>query len=169
MIIRDDFTESLRRKFDKVATLNRVNDRDGEQYSEAEGDLNLGEVTEKSLSDHDIHEPSPSITQNKEDKDMSLAENGHIFKNSEFHCNVLSIRLKRIEGDLEQLKCTVEASNVNENTQLCKISACQSERAFLTNKLEDANITINDLRTKIMNLEQEKDCLTTALKLQQKD
>ena len=169
MIIRDDDTESLREKRDKFATLNRVNDRDGEQYSEAEGDLNLGEVTAKSSSDDDIHEPSPSITQNKEDKDMSLAENGHIFKNSECHCNVLSIQLKRIEGDLQQLKCTVEASNMNENTQLCKTSACQSERAFLTNKLEEANITINDLRTKIMNLEQEKDSLITALKLQQKD
>ena len=32
-----------------------------------------------------------------------------------------------------------------------------------------ANITINDLKTKIMNLEQEKDSLITALKLQQKD
>ena len=169
VIIRDDVTESLRDKLDKFAMLNRVNDRDGEQYSEAEGDLNLGEVTAKSLLDDDIHEPSPSISQNKEDKDMSLAENGHIFKNSECHCNVLSIQLKRIEGDLQQLKCTVEASNMNENTQLCKTSACQSERAFLTNKLEEANKTINDLRTKIMNLEQEKDSLITALKLQQKD
>ena len=48
MIIRDDVTESLREKLDKFAKLNRVNDRDGKQYREAEGDLNLGEVTEKS-------------------------------------------------------------------------------------------------------------------------
>ena len=56
VIIRDDVTESLRQKLDKFATLNTVNDRDGEQYKEAEGDLNLGEVTEKSLSDDDTHE-----------------------------------------------------------------------------------------------------------------
>ena len=169
VIIRDDVTESLRQKLDKFATLNTVNDRDGEQYKEAEGDLNLGEVTEKSLSDDDTHKPSLSITQNKEDKDMSFAENGHKFKNSECHCNVLSIQLKRIEGDLQQLKSVVEASNMNENIQLCKTSACQNEKAFLINKLEEANITINDLKTKIMNLEQEKDSLITALKLQQKD
>ena len=58
---------------------------------------------------------------------------------------------------------------MNENIQLCKTSACQNEKAFLINKLEEANITINDLKTKIMNLEQEKDSLITALKLQQKD
>ena len=100
---------------------------------------------------------------------MSFAENGHKFKNSECHCNVLSIQLKRIEGDLQQLKCAVEASNMNENIELCKTSSCQSEKAFLVNKLEEANITINDLKTKIMNLEQKKDSLITALKLQQKD
>ena len=58
---------------------------------------------------------------------------------------------------------------MNENIQLCKTSACQSEKAFLINKLEEANITIHDLKTKIMILEQEKDSLITALKLQQKD
>ena len=73
VIIRDDVTESLRQKLDKFATSNRVNDREGEQYREAEGDLNLGEVTGKSLSDDDTHKPSLSITQNKEDKDMSLS------------------------------------------------------------------------------------------------
>ena len=69
----------------------------------------MGEATEKSLSDDDTHEPSLSITQNKEDKDMSFAENGHKYKNSECHCNVISIQLKRIEGDLQQLKSAVEA------------------------------------------------------------
>ena len=36
VIIRDDVTESLRQKLDKFATLNRVNDRDGELYKKAE-------------------------------------------------------------------------------------------------------------------------------------
>ena len=70
VITWDEVTESLREKLDKFATLNRVNDRDGEQNREAEGDLNLGEVTDKSLLDDNIHEPSLSIT-----------ENGHKFKN----------------------------------------------------------------------------------------
>ena len=68
---------------------------------------------------------------------MSFAENGHKFKNSECHCNVLSLQLKRIEGDLQQLKSAVEALNMNENIQLCKTSTCQNEKAFLSNKLEE--------------------------------
>ena len=110
VIIRDDVDESLREKLDKFATLNKVNDHDGEQYeqyAEAEGDLNLGEVTEKSLSDDDTHQPNHSNTQNEEDKDLSFAENGHKFRNSECQCNVLSIQLKRIEDDLQQLKCVL--------------------------------------------------------------
>ena len=131
MIIRDDVTESLRQKLAKFAMLNTVNDHDGEQYKEAEGDLNWGEVTEKSLSDDDTHEPSLSIMQNKEDKDMSFAENGHKLKNSECHCNVLSIQLKRIEGDLQQLKSVVEASNMNENIQLCKPAHAKMKKLSL--------------------------------------
>ena len=71
MIIRDDVIESLRENLIKFATLNRVNDRDGEQIN-----LNLGEATEKSLLDDNIHELSLSLREIKKIKTYRLLKMG---------------------------------------------------------------------------------------------
>ena len=71
VIIRDDVIESLRENLIKFATLNRVNDRDGEQIN-----LNLGEATEKSLLDDNIHELSLSLREIKKIKTYRLLKMG---------------------------------------------------------------------------------------------
>ena len=173
VVIPDDKNLSLRERLVKFATLNKGNGHNDEQSSVAEGNLNMVEVVENSLPDDDkqVHD---HITENQGDTDNSTIEtpfvkSGHKFTNSQCHCRDLALQLKRIEGDIQQLKNCAETCDANENTWSCKTSTCKSEKAMLRNNLEDANNTIKDLKAKIMYLEQEKDNLVTALMIQQKD
>jgi ribosomal protein L30E len=65
VIIRDDKNESLREKLITFATLNKVNIHDGEQSGEAEGNPNMVEVIENSLSDDGKYD-SDHITANQD-------------------------------------------------------------------------------------------------------
>ena len=130
------------------------------------------EVAENSLSDDAKYDPDHTII-DQDDVDSSkidpFAESGHKFINSQCHCREIALQLKHMKHDIHQLKSRTETCDANENTWVCKISTCSSEKALLKSQLEETNDTIKDLNAKIVHLQEEKYSLVTALTLQQKD
>ena len=139
---------------------------------EARENSNMVEVAEKSLSDDAKYDPAHTII-DQDDVDSSIfnmfAESGHKFINSQFHCRELALQLKHIKHDIHRLKSRTETCDANENTWVCKISTCRSEKALLKSQLEEANDTIKDLSAKIVHFQEEKDNLVMALTLQQQN
>ena len=152
--------------------LNEVNDHDGEQSGEAEGNPNMIEVVEYSLWDDGKYD-SDRITANQEDLVNSevetFVESGQKFTNSQCYCCDLALQLKCVERDIheiQQLKNRAKTCDRSENTWVCDTNTCQSEEALLRSNLDKTNNTANDLKAKIMYLEQKKYNLVTFTTLQ---
>ena len=171
VIIQDDENESLQEKLVKFATLGNLKGRDVGQRSEAIGNKNMVEGVQKSTSllNDDKNKAENQVDVVNFPTEVPLVESGQKFANSVCCCREFVLQLKRIEGDIQQLKNRTDSYEGNENSRPCKSSTCKNEKANLRNNLEEANNIIKDLRAKVTYLEHEKVNLATALALQQKD
>ncbi|XP_028409427.1 uncharacterized protein LOC114532034 [Dendronephthya gigantea] len=170
VVFQDDENQSLRQKLVKFASLNKAKNRDEDYHDEhlscskAEENSNPVKITQNPSTNVNEHERKNLNNADNFSIETPHAKSGHKFDNSQCYCCDLALQLKRIESDILQLK-----NRADEDTQVCKISACENEKVHLRNNLEKANSIIKDLNTKIINLEQEKTDLVTALTLQQND
>ena len=171
VVIQDDENESLQEKLVKSATLGNFKGHDVGQRSETIGNKNMLEGVQKSTSllNDDKNKAENQTVAVNFPTEVPLAENDQKFANSVCCCRGLVSQLKRIEGDIQQLKNRTDSYEGNENSRPCKFNTCESEKANLRNNLEEANNIIKDLRAKVEYLEHEKVNLATVLALQQKD
>jgi hypothetical protein len=175
VVIQDDENESLQEKLVKSAMLGNFKGHYVGQRSETIGNKNTLEGVQKStLSSNDDKVKDKNKAENQTvavnfPTEVPLAENDLKFTNSACCCREVVSQLKRIEGDIQQLKNRTDSYEGKENSRPCKLNTCESEKANLRNNLEEANNIIKDLRAKVEYLEHEKVNLATALALQQKD
>ncbi|CAB4004318.1 Hypothetical predicted protein [Paramuricea clavata] len=162
VVIQDDENESLQEKLVKSATLGNFKGHDVGQRSENIGNKNTLEGVQKSTSlsnddkDKDKNKAENQTVAVNFPTEVPLAENDLKFTNSVCCCREVVSQLKRIEGDIQQLKNRTDSYEGKENSRPCKFNTCESEKANLRNNLEEANNIIKDLRAKVEYLEHEK-------------
>ena len=99
----------------------------------------------------------------------TIPESGHKITNPRCCCKGLAVQVNRVEWDIKLLKSRMDIRETGEDIFGCSTITCLSEKNCLRKDLDKANSLIEELKSKIKCLEDEKSSLTTVIRIIQED
>ena len=170
VVVKDD--NNLMEKLSKFAIAIEDKRQGDDEYGGTESNLAVHKIVENLSADDGQNTELNLYNRNNitnTEIEETIPESGHKTTNPRCCCKELVVQVNRIEGDIKLLKSRMDIRETGEDIFGCSNITCLSEKNCLRKDLDKANSLIEEIKSKIKCLKDEKSSLTTVIRIIQED